>query len=156
MPFRQLDPPTTLPRGQQTCVLRECSCGSVVYAQSCGEFHSSQARLGTWIAGLVSGPPASMSATLRPASTSRRAMTQPAEPAPTITWSNSANLPTSPPMPPSADVRAALSVALPFGGTALRSHCRSVALRFGGADAFGGIVPELRADGNRRGHNFTG
>src|ERR1700722_2556422 len=39
--------------------------------------------------GWWSGPPASTSATERPASTRRRAITQPADPAPTMMWSNS-------------------------------------------------------------------
>src|SRR6516165_7873834 len=47
------------------------------------------------MAGLSSGPPASSSATRRPASTRRLAITHPAEPAPTTMWSNSAFMVTS-------------------------------------------------------------
>src|SRR5262245_56370633 len=63
-------------------------CGTVVYAQSSAQPQSSHRRPGSWIAGFSSAPPASITHTLIPASTRRRATTAPPLPEPITTTSN--------------------------------------------------------------------
>jgi hypothetical protein len=85
IPFIVLVPPRTFPRGQHSRRPWQASCGSVCHAQSCGEYGSSGQRPGSWMAGLSSRLPASSNATVAPASTRRRATTEPPEPEPTTT-----------------------------------------------------------------------
>ena len=85
MPFSAPEPPMTRPRGQYSRRPAQPSWSSVWWAQSTSERASSGQRPGSWIAGLVAGPPASTSATVAPPSSSRRAAAHPAEPPPTTT-----------------------------------------------------------------------
>ena len=92
MPFIELEPPSTRPRGQ--CIRRwlQPGSGSVSKAQLyLGRFMGMESAVGMcrnrfagWA--LLSSPPCSSSSTVAlPSSVSRFASTQPAEPAPTTT-----------------------------------------------------------------------
>ena len=91
MPLIELEPPSTLPRGQYILRLPAPGSGSV----SKHQFTRLSAKVlpkpsGMWIHILLSLPPASSRMTVVFGSSVRRAaMTQPADPAPTITKSAS-------------------------------------------------------------------
>ena len=82
MPFSELEPPSTLPRGQYSWRPAACFCGVVMTAQSLGPMRSAGQPWGLWMLGSESTPPASMMCTVWPASSSRLATALPAEPAP--------------------------------------------------------------------------
>src|SRR5215469_8711743 len=83
------DPPTTRPWFTVITLPSRPGSGSVRKLQSYGPFSSFGARIGTSISRTSSAGPASTSSTDTDGSADRRAaITHPAEPAPTITWSN--------------------------------------------------------------------
>ncbi len=86
MPLIELDPPSTLPRGQwiaRPAVPAEPSAEKFQFTTGCRSSFSTPA--GIWIQMLRSGGPASSRITRAPVSERRLAMTQPAEPAPITT-----------------------------------------------------------------------